>query len=397
MSGQIVAVYVRESKADSGTRDREEGVQNQIALAKGWIEGGHSLREKEVGLYIDNGYSGTSMERPAVKKLLADIYLKRIEAVVVKDFSRWSRNHLHLAEFLEYIFPEQGVRFIAVSEGYDSRNGAGDVISQALKGIFYEYYCQDISQKAQRALEARKQSGIYAVARAPFGYRREDGGAFSVVPEEAGEVRRIFAQAAEGSNSAQIGRMLGRDAAWVWRVLNNPFYMGRQVWQKSRNRYRNGFYTEYIPRQDWMEQRGTHPAIVSEEEYERAQAAQKHHAGAPCRRRRRHLFHGLTKCGICGRALCRKRREDGVICCKNRHGRQCEIPVEVLWRICFRSLSEICGELPEAEKAGDEVRELCLHYFFSRIVVGEQEGGGTGTARQSIFLDIRCRENRVGK
>lgn len=402
MPGQRVAVYARISR-EGEEEQGEESLENQIAVARKRIAEEDAIRDGKVTVYQDLGYSGTSMNRPAVKKLLADLYMGRIDVVVVKDFSRWSRNYLNLAEFLEYIFPERGVRFISVGDGYDSA-GEGSSFGNAIRGIFYEYYCRDVSRKVQSALDARKKSGIYAVAKAPYGYCRDGRGGFIPVPEEAELVRRIFAMAGDGRNSAQIGRELGRDGSWVWRVLHNPVYMGQQVWCKSRSRYRNGFYREYLPRGDWQRQKGSHMPIVSEEEYEQAQAAQRRRLTGVDGRRPPHLFHGLTKCGVCGKALCRKRREDEVICCKEIHGGEFPIPVEGLWRICCaavctmdgtaegmeegRGFWNILGGTAGADRVCERQRRIFLQHFFERITVGTEDGGGVGRV---LYLDVRCR------
>lgn len=382
-----VAVYARISR-EGEEEQGEESLENQVAVALDHIAADDVMRDGRVTIYKDLGYSGTNMDRPAAKKLLADLYMGKIDAIVVRDFSRWSRNYLSLAEFLEYIFPEQGVRFVSVGDGYDSAKGSGSSLGNAIRGIFYEYYCRDISQKVQSALEARKQSGMYAVARAPYGYRKDGAGSFVPVPEEAAVVRRIFAMAGDGSNSAQIGREIGKDSSWVWRVLHNPVYMGRQIWHKSRSRYRNGFYREYLSKDAWRMQKGSHLPIISEEDYERAQSAQRRHSDSAGGRREAHLFHGLTKCGICGKALCRKRREEGIICCKEPHGSKCGIPVETLWRICCTVACRIDGEVEKTgerqrmwkifreaadlEKFCGKQRAFFLRCFFERITVGKE-------------------------
>ncbi len=400
MKEQNIAIYARVSKEDRCAPAGEGSVENQIALARARIAGDTGLCRMEISVYRDEGYSGTNMNRPAVKKLLADIFLDRIQVLVVKDLSRLSRNHLQLSELMENIFPRKGLRLICAGDGYDSAERDGGGLCEPLKSIFYEYYCQDISGKVQKSLEARKQSGKYAVSRAPFGYERDGQGGFVIQPEEAEVVRKIFALAAQGRNSAQIGVSLGRDTSFVWRILNNPVYLGRQVWSKTHNYYRNGFCREYRARKDWKWQQGSHLPIVSEEEYERAQQMQRHRPEGQKKRAERHMFCGMTKCAVCGRALCRKRRDDRVLTCVQRHEGKPEISVEELWRMCRRILC-LCepgakSALWGAECMPEEEKRLLLRLVFRKITVGEKTAEFLLSVSQRDAGRVQPKRKRTG-
>ena len=110
----VVAVYCRVSK-----RDQSTSIDNQIDLARNYIRQDIGLSGFRVCVFEDEGYTGTNMNRPAVKKLLAGIFLGKIQAMVIKDFSRLSRDHLILAELLEMVFPRYPLRVVSIADRYD--------------------------------------------------------------------------------------------------------------------------------------------------------------------------------------------------------------------------------------------------------------------------------------
>ena len=247
MEQNIVAIYVRVSKKDT-EESAGQSLENQIALAKEWIAGDASLREMEIRVYCDEGYTGTNMDRPAVKMMLASIFMGKIQAIVVKDVSRLSRNHLQLSELLEVVFVRYPVRVVAISEAYDSFGQSRAGLGEGIKSIFYEYYCRDISRKTKKSLEAKKESGQYAVGKLPFGYRRDGREGWKICEEEAEQIRRIFEMSLRGENCASIADIMnqaseGREwkASAVWRILHNPVYTGARVWHKYENCFRDGF------------------------------------------------------------------------------------------------------------------------------------------------------------
>lgn len=376
MEQNIVAVYARVSKKDA-SEETGQSLENQIALAKEWIAGDASLREMEVRVYRDEGYTGTNMDRPAVKMMLAGIFMGKIQALVVKDFSRLSRNHLQLSELLEVVFVRYPVRIIAISEAYDSLGQSRVGLGEGIKSIFYEYYCRDISRKTKKSLEAKKESGQYAVGKLPFGYRRDGGEGWRICEEEAEQIRRIFEMSLCGENCASIADTMnqasaGREwkASTVWRILHNPVYTGVRVWHKYENRFRDGFYRASVPREEWRTEKMCHPAIIGEEEYALVQSIHPHTAGYGRRKGRRHLFHGITKCGYCGRALCCHRRRAGILVCRENHGEaSVQASLNILWEICWKLFAGQGVTAGWKPPVGNAEKELYLRSFIQQIRV----------------------------
>lgn len=164
----------------------------------------------EIIEYVDNGYTGTNFERPGVQQLLCDIKTYKINCVLVKDFSRFGRNSIEVGYFTQQIFPLFGVRFISVSDNYDSDEHKGDTggISVAVKYLVNEYYSRDLSVKTKSAKYTKMRRGEYKSGNYAYGYKsgvdREQ-----VVDEKAAEVvKMIFELAAEGKSTAYISKVL---------------------------------------------------------------------------------------------------------------------------------------------------------------------------------------------
>ena len=195
-----IAIYLRLSKADKERTRESQSIQNQRALLYKAIREDASFGEYPITAYIDDGYSGLQQDRPALCAMMQKIRQKKVVAVFVKDLSRLSRNHVFLAEFMEKFCPTYQVDLIAVGDGYDSRKEQFVQTATRLRALFYECYSKDISYKVRNALRSKKENGEYAVARPPFGYRREHKGIWRTEPKEAECIRRIFASFLRGDS-----------------------------------------------------------------------------------------------------------------------------------------------------------------------------------------------------
>ncbi len=387
-----VAIYARISKKDTmGISSKEsQSISNQIALAQEFIAGDSQLSKMQVQIFRDEGYTGTNMERPAVQKLLANIYLGKIQALVLKDFSRLSRNHLQLSDFRENIIGRYPIILIAIGEGYDNRNTQKAELCLGIKSIFYEYYCRDISRKAKQSIAAKKQEGNYAVARAPYGYKRGIDGRFQIKSGEANNIRKIFQLAEKGWNVAQIAREISvksleeetenHQKKWtssqIWRIINNPVYTGCQVWHKYESRYDDGFSMKEVERTLWKKKEEMHPAIISRQQYEKVQSFQKRTASFEKRKGKRHMFQGITKCVYCKKALCRHRRKKNYLCCREKHmSKEILIPENQLWEICRQVWKKQRGMVRDKnleEISSQQEKRLFIKYMIERIEVGEK-------------------------
>lgn len=143
------AIYARLSIENSGRDDNGESIDGQVSICREYIEEHPFLNLADT--YIDNGWSGTNEDRPEFQRMLNDIKNGKIKAIVIKDFSRFSRNYIEAGNLLENIFPTLGVRFISVADRYDSfeTDGSAESLLIPLKNLINSYYSKDISKKYQ--------------------------------------------------------------------------------------------------------------------------------------------------------------------------------------------------------------------------------------------------------
>lgn len=366
-----VAVYCRISRRDSLECMQSRSIHNQMELAEKAVLQDKELCCGQILYFCDDGYTGTNMNRPAVQKMLAGIFMGKIQALVVKDFSRLSRNHLELAELLEVVFPRYQVRVVSVADQYDSRKEPPGM-QEALKNIFYEYYCRDISRKTKNALRAKRECGEGRPGRAPYGYRRGEDGKLVVDEQEADRIRQIFEWSIQGESCSRIARKLkeqepdGRKnwyASTIWRILHEPVYMGTETWHKYENRYRNGFVTVKIPEGEWKRRTEAVPGIICENIFRKNLDLHPLNQCLCGKKGRRHIFHGITKCGYCGRALCRHRTQKEVLVCDGDHEKN-RIGTSTLLSVC----RWVFGMPDDPEAAAGEM-EFFLKIFVKKICV----------------------------
>ncbi len=211
------AIYVRLSKEDGDVAGASKAESNSISNQKELIR--DFLKDKEdivvVSERVDDGYSGSSFERPSFKLMLEDIKKGVVDCVVVKDLSRFGREYIDSGRYIERLFPALGVRFIAVNDHYDSLrgDGQGDEILVPFKNLINDAYCRDISVKIRSHLEVKRRNGEFIGAFAPYGYQKdgEDRHRLVVDAYAAGVVRDIFRMKLHGMSQDAIAGKLNSD------------------------------------------------------------------------------------------------------------------------------------------------------------------------------------------
>ena len=202
MSRFIIAKYIRLSIEDEKTESLS--IPNQRMILDRHIDS-LDLPNTEIIEFVDNGHSGVNMERPAVQEMLELVRSGDINCIVVKDFSRFSRNAMDSGYFIEQVFPLYGVRFISVSDNFDSADYIGNTggLDVAFKFLMHEYYVKDLSKKVKSAKRIQMIRGENIVARTIFGYVKKGD---KWIPDEPASsiVREIFALAIQGKNTSEI-------------------------------------------------------------------------------------------------------------------------------------------------------------------------------------------------
>ena len=202
---KITALYERLSRDDE-----MQGESNSIINQKKFLEDyakAHGMRN--IRHFSDDGFSGTNFNRPSFERLLEEVKAEKVSTIIVKDLSRFGRNYLQVGFYTEMLFPDKGVRFIAVNNNIDSENPMDNEFAPFLN-IMNEWYAKDTSKKIRAIFRNRMENGERCSGSVPYGYKRMPGDkqTFYVDPEAAGVVRRIFQMAAEAVPMAVIAQTL---------------------------------------------------------------------------------------------------------------------------------------------------------------------------------------------
>lgn len=328
---KVVAVYLRLSLEDE--RGMEAGESNSISsqriLIRSFIRQDEELKEYEVKEFCDDGWSGTGMDRPGMNQLLAEVKKNRVQCIVVKDMSRFSRDYIEMGTYLDQIFPFMGVRFIALGDHYDSRKHGGTTIGidTAFQTLLYDLYSKDVSVKVKTSFENKCANGEYVFGQVPFGYRKSTKERNTVIVEEkeAEVVRHIFSLAMQEKSSTQIAAQLQREGiptimqmrrpdkkagdgkkhAWssqtVRNILNNRFYLGEMAYGKTVRKSVGSKNGIHIPKEEWKVIPDHHEALVTPEVF--AQVSKFRPELSTKRKREKNPLTGKLYCGGCGYAM----------------------------------------------------------------------------------------------
>ena len=283
--------------------------------------------------FVDDGYSGGNFDRPAFQKMMHELEQGKANTVITKDLSRLGRDMREASYYAEQFFPEHGIHYIAIADNFDTNR---ENIMAPFLFAMNEVYLRDGSRKVKDVLRSKRENGQYCAC-PPYGYRKDDDDKHRLAPDEATApvVLRIFEQAANGDSSRKIAldlnndgvipplkyRVLYRDefsaegaarASDLWnyttvkRILKNPVYLGHTLLGKSKKVSVKSKKKIPVPREDWAVTENTHPPLVSNVLYERAQA----NLGRGSRdyraydHVRKSIFSGIAVCARCGYSLC---------------------------------------------------------------------------------------------
>lgn len=197
------AIYARLSKENQ----QGEKIETQIDEIKNYIENRRIFQLVDV--YADNGYSGTNFQRPEFERLMEDIRNRKIDCIIVRDLSRFAREHIGAEDYLNNIFPFLGVRFIAINDGYDNLNlEPQEYFMTAFKNLAHEYFARETSRKVGIVQRELQKQGKFVGSNPAFGYRCDPDDKHKLVinEEEAVIVREIFQKAADGETIYQIAK-----------------------------------------------------------------------------------------------------------------------------------------------------------------------------------------------
>ena len=337
----ITALYPRLSH-----EDELQGESNSISNQKRILE----TYAKQNGFtnlcwYTDDGYSGANFQRPGFQAMLADIEAGKVGTVIVKDMSRLGRNYLQVGMYTEMLFPQKGVRFIAINDGVDSAMGDNDFTP--LRNLFNEWMVRDTSKKIKAVKKAKGLSGKPVTSKPVYGYLMDDDENFIIDEEAAPVVKQIYQLCLAGNGPTKIARMLteqqiptpgtleyrrtgstrryhpGYECKWatntVVHILENREYTGCLVnFKTEKLSYKVKHSVENPPEKQVIFE-NHHEPIIDTQTWERVQELRKQRK-RPNRYDEVGLFSGILFCADCGSVMYQqryqtdKRKQDCYIC-----------------------------------------------------------------------------------
>ena len=298
-----VALYIRLSVQD-GDKEESNSIVNQKELLNMFLE-----KEKELtfyNYYIDDGFTGTTFERPAFKKMMEDVELGLVNTIIVKDISRLGRNFIEMGNLVQNIFLVKNIRFISVCDNLDSFANPKSIenIIFPLKNLLNEMYCKDISNKITKAFNIMKKEGKFIGSYPPFGYLKEKDNKHHLIIDNASAtvVKMIFDLCESGIGNTLIAKELnerciltpseyrckilnmkstGRKVSKQWtpsivgKILDNRVYSGDLVQSKYKNISYKVHKQIKNKEEDWIVVENTHEPIIDKERFFKIQELRK--------------------------------------------------------------------------------------------------------------------------
>jgi len=317
---------MRLSKDDDSSSE-SSSISTQRKMLLSFVkENGFSIYDE----YIDDGYTGTNFERPAFKRMIKDILDKKVNLALTKDLSRLGREYITTGQYTEIFFPEHGVRYIAINDGYDSESLYNDIAP--FKNVVNEMYARDTSKKIKSAFETKMEEGSYIGSFAPYGYQKdpEDKNHLIVDENTAPIVQEIFDMAEMGTKPIDISRYLNGKGIMTpamyrchnrpylnidnyskrkeWRpesiskILRNIVYLGHTAQGKTEKASFKSKVTIVKPQSEWKIVKNKHEAIITKEQFDNVR---KRVEGRVNKRKSnfKNIFSGIAKCADCGRNM----------------------------------------------------------------------------------------------
>ena len=356
--GYQVGFYLRLSDKEAKERD-SESIENQFALLKDFIKNKPDFRL--ISTFTDDGKTGTNFRRSGFEQMMDEVRNGRINCIIVKDLSRFGRNYLEAGHYIEHVFPFLNVRFIAVTDGFDTLTATPAQLSYLipLKNIMNENYARDISKKERSAKKVLRKKGCFLGAYAMYGYEKtSDKHVIGVDPEAAVHVKTIFDLCEKGYSDSAIAKYLNErkvlcparykyekgivknakyanTSGWypqtISGILTSRVYIGDMVQGARRSKEIKG-KKEVVPMSERDIVSGTHEAIISKEQFDRVQEIRmdRHRQYEKMIQENRRLagksensgiLKGKVFCGDCKRAMVRKHIKS----CKDKYRYVCDI------------------------------------------------------------------------
>lgn len=323
-----VAIYARLSREDESATE-SDSIKNQIdiitrfVLEKDWII---------ADTYCDDGYTGTNFDRPAFKRMMADIETGKINMIVTKDFSRLGRDIIETNNYIQKVFPTKGIRYVTVNDGIDT-NDDNSYFNSTFLSLFNDLYPRDISKKVRTVMDTKRKNGEFIGAFAPYGYKKskENRNKLIIDEEAAAIVRRIFNMYLSGIGVKGIAKILNQEMipcpseykrkkyrnynnaitkTNLWKsdtiksFLISPTYIGCIAQGKYKKINHKVNMLKTLAKDKWIIVENTHEPIIDKETFDEVQNILQNRSNTKYSTvRKGHLLTGLIYCGDCGQKM----------------------------------------------------------------------------------------------
>ena len=330
----ITVVYCRLSQ-DDGLDGDSNSITNQKNILLDVV-----AREKLPNpvLFVDDGFSGTNFDRPAISEALRLVENRQVSNFIVKDLSRLGRSYIKVGQLTEITFPSFDVRFIALNDGVDSdKPNETNSIFLPIKSLMDEMYAADTSKKIRAVVQAKARAGERVTTNPPYGYLKDSNNPknWIIDPVASEVVKRIFQEAKSGKSFSEIAKGLENDKIfkpdrhrieiglksissspnvetlpYFWTretlsaILGREEYLGHTVNLRTRTKSYKDKRKVDNPKEGWLVFKNTHEAIIDQETFDIVQKMRSHKRSNQRYKNRighENLFAGLVFCGTCGR------------------------------------------------------------------------------------------------
>ena len=329
-----VAIYSRLSSEDRDKSHPEEdsrSIQTQKTML---IEEALKRNWEVYNIYSDDDFSGTDAHRPGYRKLLEDAEGGKFDIVLCKSQSRFTRDMEHVEKYINGKFKEWNIRFVSILDNSDTEI-RGNQKSRQINGLVNQWFVEDLSYNVQQSFIVRKGQGLYISSSYPYGYKKDPNNHNKLIidSEAADVVRKIFRLYLQGYGVDNIAKRLDAakilppaeykrqngypafmparrssryapawQAATVTRILKNEIYLGHLLQFRSKTIDYKTKKRIDLPKEEWIRCENTHRAIISEEDFKKAEDIRKRRKHFP-KANKKNIFTGLLKCGQCGRSM----------------------------------------------------------------------------------------------
>lgn len=320
-----------------GRKVESNSIGNQRELIRAFIHGQQDIELYDI--YVDDGFSGSNFDRPEFKRMISDIEAGRVNCVIVKDLSRFGRDYIESGRYIQKVFPALSVRFIALTDHYDSfqTDVSESGIILPVKNFINDSYCRDISTKVKSQFQVKRKNGECIAPFAPYGYKKARDDKSRLVPDEyaADIVRKIFAWKVEGMAVSAIAEKLNGlgilspkeykksmgdnykggfsgavrskwSSSTIKRILTSETYLGHMVQGKREKINYKLKKSVDKPQEEWVKVENTHEAIICGDQFQVVQNLLKADGRVSPVTEENSLFTGILFCGDCGEQMIRR-------------------------------------------------------------------------------------------